>query len=142
MLTGLLINNVVLIEKLELKFINGLTIFSGETGAGKSVLLDSLALVSGMRGDVGLIRTGADKLSVAATFEIKNKKSPLFEILKENDLEASDEMIIRRVLTSDGKSKIFFNDTPIGLKLLKAISAYLIEGTCRRSRSRGRSRAV
>ena len=127
MLTGLLINNVVLIEKLELKFINGLTIFSGETGAGKSVLLDSLALVSGMRGDVGLIRTGADKLSVAATFEIKNKKSPLFEILKENDLEASDEMIIRRVLTSDGKSKIFFNDTPIGLKLLKAISAYLIE---------------
>lgn len=127
MLTSLLIDNVVLIEKLELKFIKGLTIFSGETGAGKSVLLDSLSLVSGMRGDAGLIRTGADKLSVAATFEVKNKKSPLFEILKENDLEASDEIIIRRVLTSDGKSKIFFNDMPIGLKLLKAIGAYLIE---------------
>lgn len=127
MLTSLLINNVVLIEKLELKFSKGLTIFSGETGAGKSVLLDSLALVSGMRGDVGLIRTGADKLAVTATFEIQNKKSALFEIFKENDIDGTDEVIIRRVLSADGKSKIFLNDTPISLKLLKTISAYLLE---------------
>ena len=127
MLTGLVINNVVLIEKLELNFSKGLTIFSGETGAGKSVLLDSLALISGMRGDTGLIRTGADKLSVTASFIIQNKKSPLFEIFKENELEISNEIIIRRILSADGKSKIFFNDTPISLKLLKTIGAELLE---------------
>lgn len=127
MLTGLVINNVVLIEKLELNFSKGLTIFSGETGAGKSVLLDSLALISGMRGDTGLIRTGADKLSVTASFIIQNKKSPLFEIFKENELEISNEIIIRRILSADGKSKIFFNDTPISLKLLKTIGVYLLE---------------
>lgn len=127
MLTGLVINNVVLIEKLELNFSKGLTVFSGETGAGKSVLLDSLALISGMRSDTGLIRTGAEKLSVTASFNIQNKKSPLFEICKENDIEISDEIIIRRVLSSDGKSKIFFNDTPISLKLLKTIGACLLE---------------
>ena len=127
MLTGLVINNVVLIEKLDLKFSKGLTVFSGETGAGKSMLLDSLALISGARSDVSLIRAGADKLVVSASFDIQNKNSQLFEICKENDLDLSDEIIIRRILTSDGKSKIFFNDTPISLKLLKRVGAYLFE---------------
>ena len=127
MLTGLVINNVVLIEKLDLKFSKGLTIFSGETGAGKSMLLDSLALISGAHGDALLIRRGADKLSVTACFEMQNKKSPVFEICKENGLEVSDEIIIRRILSADGKSKIFFNDTPISLKLLKTIGACLFE---------------
>lgn len=127
MLTGLIINNVVLIEKLELKLSKGLTIFSGETGAGKSMLLDSLALISGVRSDVSLIRTGTDKLTVTASFNIQNETSPLFEICKENGLDLSDEIIIRRILSTDGKSKIFFNDTPISLKLLKTIGAYLLE---------------
>jgi len=127
MLTGLVINNVVLIEKLELKFSKGLTIFSGETGAGKSVLLDSLALISGARSDLSLIRSGCEMLSVAAFFEIKNKKSPLFDILKENGLEETEEIVIRRILNNEGKSKIFFNDMPIGLKLLKTIGTYLLE---------------
>jgi len=127
MLTGLFINNVVLIEKLQLDFSNGLTIFSGETGAGKSVLLDSLALISGARSDTSLIRPGHDSLCVSASFEIKNKKSPLFDVLKENGLTPSSEIIIRRILTADGKSKIFFNDEPVSLKLLKTLGSYLFE---------------
>lgn len=127
MLTGLFINNVVLIDKLQLDFSNGLTIFSGETGAGKSVLLDSLALISGARSDTGLIRPGNESLCVSASFEIQNKKSPLFDVLKENGLPLSNQIIIRRVLTTDGKSKIFFNDEPVSLKLLKTLGSYLFE---------------
>ncbi|MBR1914821.1 MAG: DNA repair protein RecN [Alphaproteobacteria bacterium] len=127
MLTRLLINNVVLIEKLELDFSKGLTVFSGETGAGKSILLDSLGFVLGSRADTNLIKKGADKLCVTATFEISDKSSPFYTICHENELEIDDEIIIRRTLSSDGKSKIFICDQPIGLKLLKQLSAYLVE---------------
>ena len=127
MLTGLHIDNVVLIEKLGLSFSGGLSVFSGETGAGKSVLLDSLALISGARSDLGLIRAGSDQLSVTATFEIQDKNAPLFHLLEENGLEESQDIVIRRVLSKDGKNKIFLNDTPIGLKLLKQIGAELLE---------------
>ena len=127
MLKSLFINNVVLIDKLDLNFSRGLTVFSGETGAGKSVLLDSIALVLGSRSDVKMIRTGADKLSVTAVFEINNKNTALNLILEENGIEFEDELIIRRILTADGKSKIFLNDEPVGLKLLKEIGGYLAE---------------
>ncbi|HCU59026.1 MAG TPA: DNA repair protein RecN, partial [Alphaproteobacteria bacterium] len=113
MLTHLKINNVVLIEKLDLDFSKGLTIFSGETGAGKSILLDSLGLVLGARADTDLIRTGEQKLSVTANFEMKNKSSMFFKICAENEIEADEEIIIKRTLTVDGKSKIFLNDQPI-----------------------------
>ena len=127
MLTRLLINNVVLIEKLELDFSKGLTVFSGETGAGKSILLDSLGFVLGSRADTNLIKKGADKLCVTATFEISDKSSPFYTICDENELEIDDEIIIRRTLSSDAKSKIFICDQPISLKLLKQLSAYLVE---------------
>ncbi len=127
MLTHLKINNVVLIEKLDLDFSKGLTIFSGETGAGKSILLDSLGLVLGARADTDLIRTGEQKLSVTANFEMKNKSSMFFKICAENEIEADEEIIIKRTLTVDGKSKIFLNDQPITLKLLKELGAYLVE---------------
>lgn len=127
MLTRLLINNVVLIEKLELEFSKGLTIFSGETGAGKSILLDSLGLVLGARADTALIRQGQEKLCVTATFELKDKKSPFFKICDENEIEVKDEIIIKRTLSRDGKSKIFLNDQPLTLKLLKELGGYLVE---------------
>ena len=127
MLKSLFINNVVLIDKLDLNFSRGLTVFSGETGAGKSILLDSIALVLGSRSDIKMIRTGADKLSVTAVFEINNKNTALNLMLEENGIEFEDELIIRRILTSDGKSKIFLNDEPVGLKLLKEIGGYLAE---------------
>lgn len=127
MLKTLSIRNVVLIEKLDLDFSGGLSVFSGETGAGKSILLDSLGLLLGNRADTGLIRQGADKLSVSGVFEIKDKSHPLYTLCHQNDLETDDEIIIKRSLSQDGKSKIFINDQPVTLRLLKELGAYLVE---------------
>lgn len=127
MLKTLSIRNVVLIEKLDLDFSGGLSVFSGETGAGKSILLDSLGLLLGNRADTGLIRQGADKLSVSGVFEIKDKSHPIYTLCHQNDLETDDEIIIKRSLSQDGKSKIFINDQPVTLRLLKELGAYLVE---------------
>lgn len=127
MLKTLSIRNVVLIEKLDLDFSGGLSVFSGETGAGKSILLDSLGLLLGSRADTGLIRQGAEKLSVSGVFEIKDKNNPLYAVCEENDLEVDDEVIIKRSLSVDGKSKIFINDQPVTQRLLKEIGSYLVE---------------
>lgn len=127
MLKSLSIKNVVLIDKLDLDFPNGFIVFSGETGAGKSILLDSLGLVLGKRAETSMIRSGVDKLSVAAVFEVSTKNTALQKLCTEYDLEYSDEIIIKRSLSVDGKSKIFFNDLPITQKLLKEIGALLVE---------------
>lgn len=127
MLTHLSISNVVLIDKLDLDFSEGLTILSGETGAGKSILLDSLGLVLGSRGDIGLIRTGTDKLSVTGVFELRDQNSPFYSIARDNDLEIDGDIIIKRSLQKDGRGKIFINDQPISLKLLKELSPFLVE---------------
>ena len=127
MLESLSVRNVVLIDKLDLEFADGLTILSGETGAGKSILLDSLGLVLGQRADVSLIRNGTDKLSVTAVFTKPEKNSPLMNLATENDLEIDDSLVIKRTLGTDGKSKIFINDQPISLKLLKEFGSHLVE---------------
>lgn len=127
MLESLSVRNVVLIDKLDLEFAGGLTILSGETGAGKSILLDSLGLVLGQRADVSLIRSGTDKLSVTAVFTKPSKNSPLMNLAIENDLEIDDSLVIKRTLGIDGKSKIFINDQPVSLKLLKEFGAHLVE---------------
>lgn len=127
MIKSLSIKNVVLIDKLDLEFPNGFVVFSGETGAGKSILLDSLGLVLGKRADVSLIRNGEDKLSVSAVFEQNKKNEALKKICDEYDLEYADEIIIKRSLSSDGHGKIFFNDQPITQKLLKEIGSLLVE---------------
>ena len=127
MLKSLSIRNVVLIDKLDLDFQDGFGVLSGETGAGKSILLDAVGLILGKRADVGMIRAGCDKLSVSGCFEIINSKSELQQICEEYDLDFDCEIIIKRTLSSDGKGKIFFNDQPITQKLLKEIGAYLVE---------------
>lgn len=127
MLQSLSIRNVVLIDKLDLDFNRGLSVLTGETGAGKSILLDSLGLVLGNRAETSLIRFGEDKLSVTAVFDLPDKSDPLWSILNENELEAEEELIIKRTLTRDGKSKIFVNDQAVSLKLLKDIGKYLVE---------------
>ena len=106
MLTRLLISNVVLIEKLELDFSSGLTIFSGETGAGKSILLESLGFLLGARAETDMIRQNADKMSVTGVFDISNRQSPVFDILRENEilLEKDEDIIIKRSLDKSGKS--------------------------------------
>ena len=127
MLKTLSVRDVVLIDKLNLDFSDGLSVFSGETGAGKSILLDSLGLLLGNRAETSLIRTGAEKLSVSGVFEIKDKNNPFFALCKENELDVDDEIIIKRILSRDGKGKIFLNDQPITARLLKELGACLVE---------------
>lgn len=127
MLKSLSIRNVVLIDKLDLDFQNGFSVLSGETGAGKSILLDSVGLLLGKRAEIGMIRSGCDKLSVCGSFEIADKKGELAALCAEYDLDFDHEIIIKRTLNQDGKGKIFFNDQPITQKLLKEIGGYLVE---------------
>ena len=127
MLRSLHIRNVVLIDKLDLEFGQGLSVLTGETGAGKSILLDSLGLVLGNRAETGLIRCGEDKLSVTAVFDNQSANILLQKLLNENELDGGDEIIIKRTLDKSGKGKIFVNDHPISLKLLKEIGSMLVE---------------
>lgn len=125
MLTSLNISNIVLIEKLNLEFGGGLNILTGETGAGKSILLDALALALGARSDAGLVRHGCDTASVIATFDTINEN--LQKILDENGIEYEDGLIMRRTLNSDGKSRAWVNDIPVSIKTLKQIGDELVE---------------
>ncbi len=127
MLDFLSIRNVVLIDKLDLDFKSGLSVLTGETGAGKSILLDSLGLVLGSRAETSLIRQGEDKLSVMATFHMGKANPELKSLLDEYEIEAEDELQIKRSLNRDGKGKIFVNDQAISAKLLKEIGKYLVE---------------
>ena len=127
MLRSLYIRNVVLIDKLDLDFGGGLSVLTGETGAGKSILLDSLGLVLGNRAETGLIRSGEDKLSVTAIFDGQEANTPLQNLLSENEIEGGSEIIIKRTLDRSGKGKIFVNDQPISARLLKEIGPLLVE---------------
>ena len=125
MLTGLNISNIVLIEKLNLEFGNGLNIMTGETGAGKSILLDALSLALGARSDTGLIRSGCDIASVSAEFDFVNDN--VKEILNENGIDYDDGLILRRTLSTDGKSRAWVNDVPVSVKVLKQIGDEIVE---------------
>lgn len=125
MLTRLYISNIVLIERLNLEFGTGLNILTGETGAGKSILLDALALALGARSDTGLIRHGCDTATVIAEFDCISHK--LISFLTDNGIESEDSLILRRTLSADGKSRAWANDTPISIKTLKQIGDALVE---------------
>ncbi len=129
MLSSLAIKNIVLIESLELSFGEGLGVLTGETGAGKSILLDALGLVLGNRAESNLLRAGEDQASVTATFEFAKLPQPLRDALAEADieLEPGEPLIIRRRLKSDGASKAFINDQPAGAALLREIAPALVE---------------
>ena len=126
MLKTLSIRNVVLIDSLDIDFSGGLTVLSGETGAGKSILLDSLGLLLGSRSESSLVRTGADKLSVTGVFEVR-PDNKIYDIAAEYDLEVDGDIIIKRTISADGRGKILFNDQIITLKLLRELSRCLIE---------------
>lgn len=129
MLTGLSIRNVVLIESLDLEFGAGLGVLTGETGAGKSILLDSLGLALGARADTGLVRQGEERAIVTATFAEPSPTHPLRDALAENgiELEQGEPLIIRRTLRADGGSRAFVNDQPCSAGLLREIGGYLVE---------------
>ena len=125
MLTGLQISNIVLIERLNLEFGAGLNVLTGETGAGKSILLDALSLALGARSDLGLIRHGCDTASVAAQFDFI--PSAAVAILNDLDIALDEGLILRRTLSSDGKSRAWINDVPVSVRVLKSVGDTLVE---------------
>ena len=126
MLARLSIRDIVLIERLDIEFHRGLAVLTGETGAGKSILLDAFALALGGRGDAGLVRHGADQGQVTAVFDIA-KGHPASAILADNNFEDTGEMILRRVQLADGRTRAFINDQAISVQTLRAVGAALVE---------------
>lgn len=126
MLARLSIRDIVLIERLDIDFCSGLAVLTGETGAGKSILLDAFALALGGRGDAGLVRHGAEQGQVTAVFEVP-QAHPALKLLADNGLDAAGEMILRRVQFADGRSRAFINDQAVSVQTLKAVGAGLVE---------------
>src|ERR1700709_86784 len=126
MLARLSIRDIVLIERLGIEFTRGLAVLTGETGAGKSILLDAFALALGGRGDAGLVRHGVEQGQVTAVFDVP-KRHPASAILTDNGLDDTSEMILRRVQLADGRTRAFINDQSISVQTLKAVGTALVE---------------
>jgi DNA repair protein RecN (Recombination protein N) len=131
MLAELIIHNIVLIDELRLEMGPGLNVLTGETGAGKSILLDSLGLATGARADKGLIRHGCERGHVSAVFEVP-ATHPILPILADHDISVEDtggpvSVILRRVQNDDGRSRAYINDAPVGIGLLRQIGERLLE---------------
>lgn len=126
MLHSLTVSNIVLIEQMTLKFGAGLTVLTGETGAGKSILLDALGLTLGSRADFGLIRNGSDQAQVTANFVLADEH-PAIGRLDKAGIASDDMLILRRRLKRDGKSNAIINDVPVSLALLREIGDMLVE---------------
>lgn len=131
MLAELIIHDIVLIDELQLELGTGLNVLTGETGAGKSILLDSLGLATGARADKGLIRQGKPKGSVTALFEVPSSHAAI-AFLQENDISCEQtgdksEVILRRLQNNDGRSRAYINDNPVGIALLRQVGDLLLE---------------
>ncbi|MEH3092094.1 MAG: DNA repair protein RecN [Agrobacterium cavarae] len=126
MLVQLSIRDIVLIERLDLGFKAGLSVLTGETGAGKSILLDSLSLALGGRGDGGLVRHGEDKGQVTATFEV-GMDHPARLLLRENGLDDDGDLIFRRVQSADGRTKAYVNDQAVSVQMMRQLGQHLVE---------------
>ncbi|WP_423067455.1 DNA repair protein RecN [Devosia sp. CN2-171] len=126
MLNALSVRNIVLIDQLDLTLEEGLTALTGETGAGKSILLDALTLALGGRGDASLVRTGAESGQVVAVLQLP-RTHPAREALRENAIADDEDIILRRVQFSDGRTRAFINDQPVSAGLLQAVGRLIVE---------------
>jgi DNA repair protein RecN (Recombination protein N) len=126
MLSRLSIRDIVLIDRLDIDFAEGLAVLTGETGAGKSILLDAFALALGARGDQSLVRHGAEQGQVIASFEVA-RNHPVNGLLKANDIAPEDVLILRRVQFADGRTRAFVNDQPVSVQALKQLGEALVE---------------
>ncbi|MFT4670498.1 MAG: DNA repair protein RecN (Recombination protein N), partial [Ulvibacter sp.] len=125
MITTLSIKNYALIEKLSIDFSKGFSIITGETGAGKSIILGALGLVLGKRADLTSLKNKQEKCVIEAHFEIsKYNLSPFFE---SNELDYENDTIVRREILPSGKSRAFINDSPVNLQILQELSLFLID---------------
>jgi len=126
MLTRLSIRDIVLIDRLDIDFAAGLSVLTGETGAGKSILLDAFALALGARGDANLVRAGVEQGQVTAAFDVP-ADHPARALLAANELPAEDQLIMRRVQFADGRTRAFVNDQPVGVQVLRSLGGALVE---------------
>ncbi|MBB5278339.1 DNA repair protein RecN [Rhizobium rosettiformans] len=126
MLVQLSIRDIVLIERLDLAFETGLSVLTGETGAGKSILLDSLSLALGGRGDGSLVRHGEDKGQVTAVFDVDNSHAAR-TLLKGNGVDDDGDLIFRRVQSADGRTRAYINDQPVSVQLMRQVGQLLVE---------------
>ena len=128
MLTRLQVRNYVLIDSLDVDFPEGLIIITGQTGAGKSILLGALSLIMGAKADAGMISDGADNCVVEAEFDVDLSDAPLKTELEENDVEWDEgHLIVRRVVNRSGRSRAFVNDSPVSVQVLQSISSRLVD---------------
>jgi len=126
MLARLSIRDIVLIERLDIDFSSGLSVLTGETGAGKSILLDALSLALGARGDASLVRHGLAQGQVTAVFDVP-RNHPARALLSDNALDDDGDIILRRVQTADGRTRVFVNDQPSSVTLMRDIGRALVE---------------
>jgi DNA repair protein RecN (Recombination protein N) len=130
MLSRLSIRDIVLIDRLDIDFAAGLAVLTGETGAGKSILLDAFALALGARGDQALVRQGVEQGQVTAVFEVERGHPARALLLAHNlanDIPAEDELILRRVQFADGRTRAFINDQPVSVQVMKELGTALVE---------------
>lgn len=126
MLTHLSIRDIVLIERLDIDFTSGLSVLTGETGAGKSILLDSLSLALGARGDAALVRHGQKQGQVTAVFDLV-ADHPVRAMLTQNAIDEEGDIILRRVQSADGRTRVFINDQPASVALMREVGRALVE---------------
>jgi DNA repair protein RecN (Recombination protein N) len=126
LLRQLVINDLAVIDNLNLDFKSGMTVLTGETGAGKSILLDALGLILGNRADTNIIRGGTNKTDITAIFSINNNPN-INDRLDEMEIESDDELFIRRTISKDGRSRAYLNNTPVPVQTLREIGEHLID---------------
>ena len=126
MLTQLTISNYTVITALEMEFGSGMTVITGETGAGKSIMLDALGLCLGDRADAKSIRHGCDKAEISASFDLSAIPSAV-HWLKTRDLGDGEDCLLRRVITREGRSRAYINDEPVSVGLLRQLGSQLVE---------------
>src|SRR4051812_26782040 len=127
MLTHLQIRDFAIIDSLELEVRAGLTVLTGETGAGKSIIVDALALLAGGKGGAEVVRAGSERAELSATFDIGHAPEALRDLLTEQSVEADDELTVRRVISSDGRSRAYINGVSVPLTLLRDVGGLVVD---------------
>src|SRR3954466_6314920 len=127
MLTHLQIRDLAIIDLVELEVRAGLTVLTGETGAGKSIVVDALAMLTGGKGGAEVVRVGAVRAELSTTIHIRHNPPALRELLAEQSVEAEDELTVRRVIASDGRSRGYLNGVSVPLQLLRDVGALIVD---------------